>query len=66
MSDRARQRAWRALCTMRRAGGVSIGRVAHGCVLLLSQHPGARWWDLMSRIGESAELFDDHSPLSLG
>lgn len=66
MSDQTRQRAWRALCTRCGAPVEFQSAASPMAVCSYCRSTLVRDGETLSRIGESAELFDDHSPLSLG
>lgn len=66
MTDQAPQRAWRASCTFCGAPVEFRSAASPMAVCSYCRSTLVRDGDTLRRIGESATLFDDHSPLGLG
>ena len=65
-TDPPAQRAWRAACPNCGAPVDFASAASAFAVCSFCRSTVAREGDALRRIGESAELFDDHSPLQLG
>lgn len=66
MSDQAPQRAWKAACTACGAPVLFQSAASPMAVCSFCRSTLVREGEALRRIGQVAELFDDHSPLQLG
>ena len=66
MSDQAPQRAWKAACTACGAPVLFQSAASPMAVCSFCRRTLVREGEALRRIGQVAELFDDHSPLQLG